>query len=106
MVLVPDLPQWFNWAEGNPAILPGEKYPQRIRWVNGHVIPLHPDECEPHTPMPDGYLAWHEWAERMSKTHDQRQCKGCGLWAVWEPGQGTEVGKNVWPDHGTAENTP
>ena len=32
-------PQRFNWAEGDPAILPGEKYPQRIRWVKGHVVP-------------------------------------------------------------------
>jgi len=21
----------------------------------------------------------------MMKTHDQRQCRGCGLWLIWEP---------------------
>ena len=36
-----------------------------------------------HTPAPRGYLAWHEWAERMSQTHEQRRCEVCGLWVVW-----------------------
>jgi hypothetical protein len=36
-----------------------------------------------HTPCPTGYIAWHEWAERKAKTHDQRQCLHCGSWAVW-----------------------
>lgn len=34
---------------------------------------------------PEGYITWHEWAEQMSKTHDQKQCPGCGLWKIWEP---------------------
>lgn len=38
-----------------------------------------------HTPSPPGYLAWHDWAEEMSKTHDQKRCPGCGLYAVWVP---------------------
>ena len=42
-------------------------------------------DCEPHTPAPKGYLARAEWFEEMSATHVQRQCKGCGLWAIWEP---------------------
>lgn len=29
---------------------------------------------------PQGYVAWHEWAEKKSKTHDQEQCPLCGLW--------------------------
>jgi hypothetical protein len=59
--------------------------PQRIKFVKGSAVPLYPDECEPHTPSPDGYLAWDAWAEEKSQAHDQRQCRGCGLWAVWEP---------------------
>ena len=38
-----------------------------------------------HTPCPDDYLAWHEWAEAMSATHTQRPCPACGLWAIWTP---------------------
>lgn len=38
-----------------------------------------------HTPAPTGYLAWHEWAEGMSRTHRQRPCPGCRSLAVWEP---------------------
>lgn len=38
-----------------------------------------------HTPMPEGYLAWHSWAARMSKTHTQKKCPSCGLYAIWEP---------------------
>lgn len=62
----------------------GNEIPLRIEMVNGHAVPLHPEECEPHTPSPDGYMQWHAWADRMEKTHIQRQCHGCGLWAVWE----------------------
>jgi hypothetical protein len=36
-----------------------------------------------HTPRPAGYAAWHEWAERMSRTHEQQRCPDCGRWAVW-----------------------
>jgi hypothetical protein len=42
-------------------------------------------ECEPHTPQPASYLAWHAWAEKMAETHNPRRCKGCGLWQIWEP---------------------
>jgi len=34
---------------------------------------------------PIGYLAWHEWAELMSKTYVQRECPGCGRFTLWEP---------------------
>lgn len=40
--------------------------------------------CE-HTPSPDGYIAWHEWAERKAETHEQERCPVCGLWAIWKP---------------------
>jgi hypothetical protein len=32
---------------------------------------------------PSGYLAWHEWAEKKAKTHEQRQCPKCGLWSIY-----------------------
>ncbi len=38
-----------------------------------------------HTPSPSGYVEWHEWAEKKSKTHVQEKCPACGLWAVWRP---------------------
>jgi hypothetical protein len=62
--------------------------PQRVKLVNGHFAPEFPGECEPHTPHPADYGAHSEWADEMMKTHVQRQCKGCGLWAVWEPAPG------------------
>lgn len=37
-----------------------------------------------HTEGPDGYADWHLWAMRMAKTHEQSQCRDCGLWKVWE----------------------
>lgn len=40
---------------------------------------------EDHTPRPEGYLAWHAWADRMAKTHRQEKCPGCGLYAIWMP---------------------
>jgi hypothetical protein len=36
-----------------------------------------------HTRCPEGYLAWHEWAERKARTHAQERCEGCGRWAIW-----------------------
>jgi hypothetical protein len=47
--------------------------------------PATTPECEPHTPHPSGYVAHSEWADLMMETHDQRQCRGCGLWMIWEP---------------------
>lgn len=37
-----------------------------------------------HTPHPQNYVAHAEWARKMMKTHHQRQCPGCGLWAIWQ----------------------
>jgi hypothetical protein len=47
--------------------------------------PATTSECEPHAPMPDGYVARSEWADQMMTTHTQRPCKGCGLCLIWEP---------------------
>ncbi|HEY3259615.1 MAG TPA: hypothetical protein VGJ95_04990 [Pseudonocardiaceae bacterium] len=38
-----------------------------------------------HTPQPAGYSEWFDWAERMSRTHDQVRCPGCGRFSIWEP---------------------
>jgi hypothetical protein len=43
------------------------------------------EDCTAHTPAPLGYLAWHAWAERQARTHRQRRCPDCGLWAIWTP---------------------
>ena len=43
------------------------------------------EHVEDHTACPDGYIQWHHWAADMSKTHDQRKCPSCGLFAIWEP---------------------
>lgn len=36
-----------------------------------------------HTPVPEGYSAWHAWAEQISRTHVQESCPGCGCWLIW-----------------------
>jgi len=39
-------------------------------------------KCQ-HTKCPQGYLQWHDWAERKSRRHKQVRCPGCGLYAIW-----------------------
>ena len=41
-------------------------------------------ECV-HTPQPDGYGEWHEWARMAAKTHSQVRCPHCGCWKIWLP---------------------
>ena len=36
---------------------------------------------------PEGYLAWHEWAERKSNTHHQEPCPGCQRLTIWRVGR-------------------
>ena len=38
-----------------------------------------------HTPCPDGYVEWQEWAKLMAKTHAQVKCQMCGCWTIWLP---------------------
>lgn len=62
--------------------------PKHVRFCGGGALVTDPpttDACIPHTPAPQGYVARAEWAERMSRTHEQRQCPGCGLWNIWTP---------------------
>ncbi len=39
--------------------------------------------CKDHTEEPQGYLAWHAWAEKKMKKHYQIRCDECGLWKIW-----------------------
>lgn len=42
--------------------------------------------CADHTPnQPSGYVQWHVWAARMSRTHRQVRCPQCLLWQIWVP---------------------
>ena len=34
---------------------------------------------------PFGYVALSEWGDKMSKTHRQLPCPGCGRLTLWEP---------------------
>lgn len=41
-----------------------------------------------HTPMPEGYMAWHSVAEDRDKAGQrQEKCLGCGLFAIWKGGR-------------------
>lgn len=72
-----------------PGRLRNQVYLCDLGYTEG-VTPLIADppespDCEPHTPMPSGYIARSDWADRMMATHVQRECKGCGKYQVWEP---------------------
>lgn len=44
-----------------------------------------------HTPCPDGYAEWHEWADARATTHKQEMCPGCRRYAIWTPKEDTRV---------------
>jgi len=72
-----------------PRRLRNQVYLCGLGYTEG-VTPLTADpsespDCEPHTPMPSGYVARSDWADRMMKTHIQRQCKGCGKYQIRVP---------------------
>ena len=57
-------------------------------YICGGPWELQPDTSDcpnnaQHTPSPRGYVAWHEWAERMRRTHRVTRCRGCGLWTTY-----------------------
>lgn len=43
------------------------------------VAPTHSDKGA------FGYLNWHDWAKKKSKTHTQHRCPTCGFWVIWKP---------------------
>lgn len=62
--------------------------------MNNGLLLKNIDDCpdiKEHTLCPTGYTAWHEWAEKMSETHRNIRCKGCGYWAIWIPLKQGEV---------------
>jgi hypothetical protein len=42
-------------------------------------------QADQHTPAPASYTGYHHWSARMSRTHMQTRCPGCGLYEVWIP---------------------
>lgn len=37
-----------------------------------------------HTPSPDNYATWHEWAEAMEEAGAvSEECPGCHHWSIW-----------------------
>lgn len=40
--------------------------------------------ADQHTPSPQGYMQWHEWARQMSYGHRQTRCPACRLFVVWK----------------------
>jgi hypothetical protein len=59
----------------NPAVFP-------LRFVlidDGRTkMPQFPAECEQHSPRS------RELFDMWARTRNQRQCRGCGLWVIWE----------------------
>lgn len=41
-------------------------------------------KCKNPKDEPKGYVQWHEWAEKKSKTHNQLKCDQCGLFHIWK----------------------
>jgi hypothetical protein len=45
--------------------------------VSLDVVP----DCKPGDPPPEGYMAWHHWAQVQYRAGlRQRTCPSCGLW--------------------------
>lgn len=80
-------------------------FPQRVafqksalRWALQHgpgylhastVSPTKRTTCADHTPQPEGYLHWHEWAEKMHQAgKKQIRCGECGLLSIWVDNRG------------------
>lgn len=37
-----------------------------------------------HTPAPQGYIEWSNWAAKMMRSHSQHKCPECGKLAIWK----------------------
>ena len=50
-------------------------------------VPDTTSDCpnrDQHTPQPEDYFDWNDWAEAMSAAGSrQSRCPGCGLYAIW-----------------------
>ena len=59
-------------------------YPFRL---GKRALPLYPAECEPQCRAADlrTGTGYHKYTERVMRTRDERQCRGCGRWGIWEP---------------------
>jgi hypothetical protein len=45
--------------------------------------------CADHTPQPEGYLQWHNWAEKMHEAgKTQIRCNECGNLSIWVDNRG------------------
>jgi len=40
--------------------------------------------CSKNKGEPTGYIAWHEWAKKKSKTHRSTKCGKCWFFHVWK----------------------
>lgn len=47
--------------------------------------PATPGSPCPNQAAHTGDLLGYGGVVRMSRTHDQHQCPGCGIWAIWTP---------------------
>lgn len=57
-----------------------------------------PDRCSDKATLhtndpsePAGYVGWHEWAAKKGRTHRQRKCPTCGLYAIWVPKEAADA---------------
>lgn len=50
-----------------------------------------------HNMGPPGYVERAEWAEKKLKTHEQKQCPKCGLWALWTKRKTMTLEDDAWP---------
>lgn len=69
----------------DPKIPEPELSIAQIRMRVASDASYEPPCADEHTPCPKGYLAWHEWAAEMEKTHRQEACPKCSLYVIWRP---------------------
>ena len=80
----PHFGRWL-WLAGDPIVATGFADGEQEAYQAAREALAKRKPCEHHTPDPPGYQDRQAWAEEMSKTHTQRRCNGCGLWAIWAP---------------------
>lgn len=67
---------------------------------------LEQDTYKPGDLPPEGYLAWHEWAEAQRKHGiKQVQCGKCGLWKTPQELSGQTIRWTAQSRKGQAEHT-